>query len=298
MLSSLSIPIESGERGRFFVERSSYDLLRYGKERERFVSRRMVVKLGSRILRDGVSSGEVLNSRVMSSIASQCSELLSSGCEVIIVSSGAVACGRDIISQNNVRLVVDGVEQSVTNQVLASLGQPVLMEYWGRAFKEYYRLVTQFLLIDDDMHYMARIPLLAAARLGLVPIVNANDVVNVKELNRLKNFSDNDRLARVVAQSVEADTLVLLTGEKGVLDDDRKTVLDGLVLGVAGNGVSLEGKSDVGTGGMKSKVSEALSAVQSGITAVIGSPYSQDILTRVASRNFQNQDFTCFVAGR
>ena len=179
--------------------------------------RRVVAKFGTSLLTGG---GDKLDTEVMASLANQVALLHHLGIEVIIVSSGAVAAGRHKLGLQKERRDIP------FKQVLASAGQSRLMNTYEELFAGHDLLVAQALLtradLDNRSGYLnARNTLLALLELGVIPIINENDVVTVEELDG-SCFGDNDKLSALVANLVDADLLVMLTDTVGLCNVDPR----------------------------------------------------------------------------
>ncbi len=177
--------------------------------------KRIVIKLGTNLITGG-SGG--LDLGVMATLAGQVAELHRKGHEIILVSSGAVAAGREMLGIKN------KLKDIPFKQVMASVGQNRLMNIYYGLFLEHGINVAQALLTRSDLtdraHYLnARNTLLALIGLKVVCIVNENDVVCTDELGELK-FGDNDNLSAMVANLVDADLLILLSDVKGLYTAD------------------------------------------------------------------------------
>lgn len=237
--------------------------------KEAFVAHRIVIKIGSKTITDG---GQPLNEHFMDDIARQASELFRNGVQVAIVTSGAIASGRRIMDSDN--------NDIVDKQVVASFGQCHLIEEWSKAFRKYSVPVAQFLISEADLEN-PRWPLLGAMQRG-IPIINANDTVNPQEVEQLAISADNDRLAGYVAHLIDADALLLLTDTDGVLDGSGKIINSiGADESIKGR-VVFHGKSERGTGGMRSKVEVAQGFARGGKTAVIANGRAPDVILKVA----------------
>ncbi len=231
------------------------------------MTRSVVVKIGTTSVTD--ASGGVDYS-VLVAIAEDVVALRAEGWSVIVVTSGAITAGWAEVGKGQ-RRPSDGV----TLQAVSAVGQPLLMHAWRNAFGELGTAVGQVLLAPLDFSHRgqylhARGTLDALLHLGVVPIVNENDAVADEEIR----FGDNDRLAALVANLVGATHLVLLTDTDGLLTADPRldpsatlieevSSFDADLLALAG------GKSDVGSGGMASKLAAARMATWSGVTTVI-----------------------------
>ncbi|CAN5176857.1 hypothetical protein BH09PAT2_BH09PAT2_09530 [soil metagenome] len=234
------------------------------KEKEPFVSKRVVVKIGSSTITGG---GENLDIDFMSSIAAQISTLYKKGVAVHIVTSGAVACGKQYISR------YDG--SIVSKQIAAAMGQPILIEEWKRQFNAHGINIYQLLLTEHNLEYARTI--LSQMTDG-IPIINANDPVNSFEMQQFLVSADNDRLAGHVASAIEADTAFLLTDVTGVRNRHGQTIqiIDPTINYT--EDITFHGKSTVGTGGMESKHLVAMALADRGIRAIIGNGRENEIL--------------------
>ena len=236
------------------------------KEREQFVSKRLIVKIGSSTI---VKDGDPLNRDFMDNMARQISGLFRSGVEVVIVSSGAVACGRKILG--------DIGTTTLDNQVAAVYGQPELIAQWKASFSRYGVHVGQELLTDEHLNNNRKV-LEDSLKRGVV-IINANDPVNDLEMKQFRISADNDRLAGDVAGSIDADTLILLTDVDGVLNKkgellthvDRLEDVEDIIK-----------DSGAGTGGMWSKCLVAKQAARDGRRSIIANGRSEDVILRAA----------------
>ena len=230
-------------------------------------ARRVVVKVGSSSLTspDGHLDVAAVD-RVVDVLAAQ----RVASRVVVLVSSGAIAAALGPLG------MAARPKDLATLQAAASVGQGLLMHRYTESFRRHGLIAGQVLLTADDVvrraHYLnARQALGRLLDMGVVPVVNENDVVATQEIR----LGDNDRLAALVALLVEADLLVLLSDVDGVYDADPRrggaqrldvvpdaAVLDGVVLGARGTAVS--------TGGMVTKVDAARIATGSGVQAVVG----------------------------
>jgi len=177
--------------------------------------RRIVVKLGTNLLTAGTDR---LNLEVMSSLVGQVARFMEQGGEVIVVSSGAIACGLHRLSALRERKDIP------FRQVLASVGQTYLMRAYEELFAWHDIVVAQTLLTRRDLadrqgYLNARNTLLALLEVRAVPVVNENDVVAVDEIEGAK-IGDNDNLSALVANLVDADLLVLLGDTAGLYTAD------------------------------------------------------------------------------
>ena len=243
---------------------------------------RIVVKLGTNLLTAGTDR---LDLEVMSSLVGQIAHLMREGGEVIVVSSGAIACGLHRLGAPRERKDIP------FRQVLASVGQTYLMRAYEELFAWHDIVVAQTLLtrrnLADRQGYLnARNTLLALLDVRAVPIVNENDVVAVDEIEGAK-IGDNDNLSALVANLVDADLLVLLTDTAGLFTADprrdpqarlipRVERVDREIEELAGG--SGGGR---GVGGMATKVQAARLATAGGSNVVIADGHRRNILTRL-----------------
>jgi glutamate 5-kinase len=245
--------------------------------------RRIVVKLGTNLLTGGTDE---LDARLMAALAAQVVELIDEGRQVLVVTSGAIAAGRERLGAHQDRKDVP------FRQVLASVGQTHLMHTYDRLFAKHGRVVGQTLLtrrdIADRVGYLnARNTLLALLEMGVIPIINENDAVAVDEIAGAK-IGDNDNLSALVANLVDADMLALLTDTGGLYTaDPRKdsgaTLID-RVERITKDIEALAGESDTGrgTGGMITKLQAAKLATGGGSDVFIAPGHEAGILTRIA----------------
>ena len=226
--------------------------------------RRVVVKIGSRAL---CSEGGRL-ARVAEQVATQ----VKAGRKVVLVTSGAVALGRERLE------LTERPKKVALLQAAAAAGPSLLMRAYEDAFEARGLHVAQVLLTHDvvsdrDRYLNARQAIDALLKLGVVPIINENDTVSVDELR----FGDNDQLAAMVCTLIGADLLVLLSDVIGILDDHGDRI--SLVRDVADiEGFIRPPEDDIGLGGMQSKVEAARRATLHGLPVVVGPAASDDFL--------------------
>ncbi len=243
--------------------------------------KRIVVKLGTSTLTAGTSR---LSSPTLVELARQTTLIRSSGGEVVVVSSGAMAAGKE-------RLDFVQLPKSLpAKQMLAAIGQPRLMALYEQVFGLYGLIVAQVLLTRADLenrrrYLNSRNTLMALLTLGFVQIINEHDTVATEEIR----VGDNDNLSALVANLIEADLLILLTDQEGLFTaDPRRDPQASLVDLVEGPNIPAElwhmaggSTSGVGTGGMLTKLQAADLARRSGVTVVIASGGDLSILSRL-----------------
>ncbi len=246
--------------------------------------RRIVVKMGTRLLTGG---GNHLDLETMTGLVTQIARLHEQGVEVVLVSSGAIASGRQHLGKTKAGKGIP------FKQVLAAVGQSRLMNVYEQLFGWYNITVAQALLTRADLanragYLNARNTLLALMELRVVGIVNENDVVSIDEIKEAK-FGDNDNLSAMVANLVDADMLMILTDIGGLYTADPTrdpqarlvpliTKIDASVLKM---GAATRG--NLGTGGMVTKIEAARLATSSGVHVVIADGREPDIVLRLVA---------------
>jgi glutamate 5-kinase len=229
-------------------------------------ARSLVVKVGTNAL---TTPSGVFDAGRLAELSDAIEARMQAGTDVVIVSSGAIAAGIEPLG------LARRPKDLATKQAAASVGQVALVNAWSAAFARYGRTVGQVLLTAHDIsmraqHTNAQRTLDRLRALHAVAIVNENDTVATNEIR----FGDNDRLSALVAHLVGAEALVLLSDIDGLYDSDPRkskgarfipevTGLDDLAGVVAGRG------SDLGTGGMASKMPSALLAADAGVPVLL-----------------------------
>lgn len=241
-------------------------------------TRRWVIKIGSALL---TNDGRGLDVAAMQQWVAQIVSLREQGIECILVSSGAVAEGMQRLGWKTRPREVHAL------QAAAAVGQMGLVQSWESCFKQHQVHTAQVLLTHDDLsnrqrYLNARSTLRELLRLGVVPVVNENDSVVTDEIR----FGDNDTLAALVANLVEAELLVILTDQQGLFDADPRSNKDAkLISEASANDHSLldvagEG-SALGRGGMFTKVKAAQLAARSAAATIIASGRERECLLRL-----------------
>ena len=173
--------------------------------------KRIVVKVGSAV----ITRKQSVNHKVLSNLVAQIAKLHTEGVEIVLVSSGAVATGKGLLTIDN------SAHEIVQKQAYSAVGQIALMTHYAELFSAHTLTCAQVLATKEDFrdrqHYFnMRNCLQNLLHSGVIPIMNENDVIAVSELI----FTDNDELAGLVASQLNADALVLLTSIDGVLNGD------------------------------------------------------------------------------
>ena len=245
---------------------------------------RIVLKFGSNLI---TTNNTVLNYKVIDSLVSQIAKIFEEH-EIVLVTSGAVAAGLQYISSERSTKILKK-NSLVQKQILASVGQPILMKAYEESFDKHSISISQALLARGDFenrngYLNIRNTLLELLQIGILPIINENDVVATEELNR---YGDNDRLSAMVANAVDADILILLGTIDGLytedpnINNDAKKIeivkkIDPKIISYAKGPVD-----KVGTGGMISKIQAANIATKSGISMYIASGLQNQVIQRI-----------------
>lgn len=180
--------------------------------------RRIVIKIGTNSIMKDVAQ---VDFKKLDRLAFVCSTLVSEGYEVSIVSSGSVGVGASIMG-------IDVYPTDVNEQqALSSIGQSALMGHYSRFFNYYNRNVAQILLTKDVFDFGKsygnfKNTIFNLIARGVVPIMNENDAVSLEELEHVTKFGENDTLAAIVAESIDADLLIILSDVDGFYDSNPK----------------------------------------------------------------------------
>lgn len=245
------------------------------------MAERWVIKVGSAVI---TADGAGVDRSLMSACASQIEGLLRAGREVVLVTSGAVAEGC-------VRLGLTSRPTAIADlQAAAAVGQMGLSRAWDEAFSAHDRRTAQILLTHDDLasrqrYLNARSTLRTLIRMGVVPVVNENDTVATDEIR----LGDNDTLGALVANLVEADTLVLLTDQQGLHErDPREDPAAPLLSAAQASDPRLDamaggGMGRLGRGGMATKIRASRIAARSGARTIITDGRAPQVIARLAA---------------
>ena len=256
-------------------------------------AKRIVVKLGTNVLRN--DEGYVSLPRVYSFIE-DIANLVKSGKEVIVITSGAVGLGKK-------RLGLEDTQGTALKQACAAIGQGKLMSIYENGFDTYGLTAAQILLTEDDFsvreRYLSlRTTLNKLLELGAIPVINQNDTVSTLDvaLRYVKEdmqvcFSDNDKLSALVASELDADLLIILSDINGLYNDNPKTnpdaeliksveEVDDKILALA------SGVSDGGRGGMETKLKAARLVTRFGGKVLIANGKQPFIIKRI----FEGED--------
>jgi glutamate 5-kinase len=242
-------------------------------------ARRWVIKIGSALLTD---AGRGLDHDAIAAWVSQIVTLQENGIEVVLVSSGAVAEGMARLGwARRPRLVHE-------LQAAAAVGQMGLVQAYETQFKRFDKLTAQVLLDHEDLadrqrYLNARSTVKSLLELGVVPVVNENDTVATDEIR----FGDNDRLAAMVTNLVAAELLIILTDQPGLFEQDPRKHPESPLIGIADvedqtlDAIAGGSASELGRGGMITKLQAARLAARSGANTLIASGQTENILLRL-----------------
>jgi len=243
-------------------------------------TKRWVIKIGSALL---TRVGEGLDIERVEWLSGEIAKLRAQGKEVVLVTSGSVAAGMQQLGWAKRPRALHLLQSA------ASVGQMGLIQAYASACKQHHIHTAQILLTHSDLsergrHLNARSTLQSLLALNVLPVVNENDTIATEEIR----FGDNDTLAAMTANLVEADVLVILTDQDGLFDSDpRQNNHATLITASAASNPELdamagESKGDLGRGGMATKLLAARRAARSGATTVIVSGMQADNLQRLA----------------
>jgi len=241
---------------------------------------RIVVKVGSSLVTD---EGRGLDLEALTRWAAQIAELKRMGREAVLVSSGAVAAGMQRLGWKRRPHALHEL------QAAAAVGQMGLIQVYESCFRQHDLLTSQILLTHEDLadrkrYLNARSTLRTLLGLGVIPIINENDTVASDEIR----FGDNDTLAAMVTNLIEADALIILTDQEGLYDrDPRRGGTATLITEARAGDPALEAMaggsgSAIALGGMLTKVLAAKRAARSGAHTVIASGRESEVLPRLA----------------
>jgi glutamate 5-kinase len=244
-------------------------------------ARRFVVKVGSTLV---TNRGAGLDASAIARWAGQVAKLRQTGRELVLVSSGAIAEGMQRLGWTRRPSAMHEL------QAAAAVGQMGLVQVYESCFRQHGLHTAQVLLTHADLadrqrYLNARSTLLTLLGLGIIPVINENDTVVTDEIR----FGDNDTLAALVTNLVEADCLVILTDQQGLYTDDpRRNPQATLIRSAQAGEPRLEALaggtgSTIARGGMLTKVLAAKRAARSGAQTVIASGNEADVLVRLAA---------------
>lgn len=252
-------------------------------DRQKYIegAKRIVIKVGTSTL---TYKNGLLNLYMVEHLVRQIADLQSSGKEVVVVTSGAIGAG---IGKLGLKEKPKDIPE---NQAAAAVGQGILMNTYEKFFSEYGKTVGQILITREDISHKDRLlnaknTFSVLLERGVIPIVNENDAIVVDEIK----FGDNDTLSARVASIIGADLLILLSDIDGLYNDNPKDnpnavlideviQIDDKIVGCAGGA-----GSELGTGGMATKIKAAKIATSNGVSMIIANGEVRDIIRNVIS---------------
>lgn len=245
--------------------------------------KKLIIKIGTGNLLD--DNGVVSREKVVD-ICRQVAILMSQGIEVVLVSSGAVKIGKDRVS-------LMGQNPNLAKKEFAGVGARHLLNLWGDSFETHGLEVAQVWLTYANWTHKSeyksiRMSILSFLQAGIIPLVNENDVVSDREIMLMdQGISENDRLARMVAEMVGADAVLFLTDIGGIYDKDPRSDSSAKKYKSISRNVfkkipKSNNKSDYGTGGINTKLAEAFLCFDQGMRVAIAG-LEEDVILRFAS---------------
>ncbi len=248
--------------------------------------KRIVIKIGSSSLQHA-KTGDMDYVKLEKLVRILC-DIRNQGKEVVLVSSGAIAAGRNAMKLSS-RADIHGDSPIAVKQACAAVGQARLMMVYQKLFSEYNHIAAQILMtkntiVDDVSRFNANNTFRELLKLGAIPVVNENDTVATYEIG----IGDNDTLSAIVSAMIEADLLILLSDIDGLYTDDPRAnpeaefidVVDYLDENVMKMGRSTTGSS-VGTGGMGTKLIAAQIATKSGADMIIANSKDLSVIHEI-----------------
>ena len=243
--------------------------------------KKVVLKIGSAL----ISNEQKAKDHLINSLCSQISKLLKSSIEFVIVTSGAISQGQKTLKISN------RPEQLESLQALAAIGQQSLMGMYEESFKSHNIKIAQVLLTHDDMNERnrclnAKATIKKILELNVIPIINENDVVATEEIR----LGDNDNLAAMVSNLIQADLMIILTNQEGFFDKNPDTHKDASLIKKCDirkiniDDYDMDSKSKHGTGGFKTKLQAVEIAAKSKTDTVIASGYEKDVLMKILEK--------------
>ena len=250
---------------------------------------RIVIKIGSNLITENEN---ILNYEVIKNLCNQIAAIQKDHNQVIIVSSGAVAAGSQYLSKFEKEIKINN-NSIVQKQLLASIGQPILMNAYEKYFSQSSIMISQALLSREDFenrlgYLNIRNTLSELLSLNVIPIINENDVVSTEELID-RAYGDNDRLSAMVSNAIDADLLILLGTIDGLYTSDPNIDKKATKIGIDENITDeiinyAQGSIDgIGSGGMASKIQAANISINSGTEMYIASGLENDVIKRIIS---------------
>lgn len=242
--------------------------------------KKILIKVGSAVL----TGNDGLDLKIIDALVREMSDLIDKGYSVVLVTSGAIASGKHRLK------ITENLKSMPEKQAAAAIGQGRLMRIYSKAFEKHGHYVAQILLtlsdLTDRQRYLnVRNTLSTLMEWGAIPIINENDSVAVDEIK----FGDNDNLAAMIANIIEADLFINLTSTDGLYDCNPSVSKKAKLIKVVSEfseeieSAATGETSSAGTGGMKSKILAAKKVTAIGIPCIIASGKKENILADITS---------------
>ena len=243
--------------------------------------KRIIIKIGSSSL---VKADLSINEPVLIQIMSSLKKLKEKGIDSCIVTSGAIAIGMHELKLNK------RPDNMSLKQACAAIGQAKLMEYYNKSAEIYGLLLGQILVNHDDFQVRKRMIYLSDTldsmfKNNVIPVINENDALSVEEIK----VGDNDTLASLIAPMIDADLLILFSDIDGLYDKNPKEYKDAKLISLVDKidskiiGYASGSNSNVGTGGMKTKIDAAIASTSANINMIICNSNKLDSLENIVS---------------
>jgi len=237
--------------------------------------KKIVIKVGSSLIAPSCN----IDKNFISKIVKEILDVEKLGYKTVLVSSGAIAFGLNKLGYR------EKPQDKYTLMSIASIGQVLLMDSYIEEFSKYNKLCAQILLTWEDFDDRRRFLNLKSTiekllNFGVIPIVNENDAISFDEIK----FGDNDRLSALVADSISAEILIILSDVEGLIDKENRLInvvpfMDSKILNLA-----REKRSSLTSGGMKTKLEAAKIATNSGIITVITCGYIDNVILKILNK--------------
>ncbi len=243
-------------------------------------SKRIVIKIGTNTL---TNKNGLLDMKVINSLVSQIAKAKNRR-DIVIITSGAIGAG---MKELNIK---ERPKDVIGKQVCAAVGQSILMSTYKALFNKYGIKVAQILLTYEDLkskqtYNNLKNSLNRLFSLGAIPIINENDPISINEIG--PSFGDNDNLSAIISSKIKADLLVILTNVDGLYNknpNDKGAVLIKEVKNITREIEAMSGKaSNLGIGGMKTKVEAAKKATKAGTTVIIANGRKENALLKATN---------------
>ncbi|MEK6891859.1 MAG: glutamate 5-kinase [Nanoarchaeota archaeon] len=244
-------------------------------------AKRIVIKIGTNTLTDKAG---FLDLRIIRNLVKQIAQI-KNGKDIIIITSGAIGAGMRELD------LKQKPSDVVMKQVCAGIGQNILMANYYSFFRKYRIKIAQILLTYNDLSDKETYKNLYNSldrmlQLNVIPIINENDPISINEIG--PSFGDNDNLSALIASKIKADLLIILTNVDGLFDrnpEDKSAVLIKEVKIINKRIESFgSGSSNLGIGGMKTKIKAAKMGTEAGVTVVIANGKKDNILLKVLNK--------------